>query len=113
MHSHAYIDGDSDTIRYQPLRSGGSLAVYGEVEPRIHHGMTPDALRASGKTRRAAVHGRIVAFMRLSPTCRVTPVWDTFWHEEYASEIEADAAALHWEEKRMQVLKPGFMEAQA
>jgi hypothetical protein len=69
------------------------------------HLTQPDKLRAEGKTRKACVHGKIVQFMRLSPSCKVTPVWDTFWHEEYDSIIEAQKAASTWEQ-RLKILPP-------
>lgn len=107
MHNRAYADHETDLICYQPLRSE-QRAVYSRPE----RGLTPVQMREAGKTRRAAQHGKTVAFMRLSPTCKVTPVWLTVWHEEYASENEAALAATTWE-TRVRIERPGFMTGQA
>ena len=104
MHSRAYVDEPTDTIRYQALDAGNQYVVYCE-KPRA---VSPMQMRATGKTRRAAVHGKTVAFMRLSPTCKVTSVWNTCWHEEYLTEDEALQAAATWED-RVHIHQPGFM----
>ncbi|MDX2094331.1 MAG: hypothetical protein SFW64_00065 [Alphaproteobacteria bacterium] len=108
MHSRAYTDSENDIIHYQPLRSEVAPAIYSRPE----RSMTPAQMREIGKTRRAAVHGRTVAFMRLSPTCKVTPIWNTCWHEEYLTEDEAHQAAAVWE-RRVMIMQPGFSARQA
>lgn len=104
MHGMAYPDDEAP--RYQPLRSHAAMAVY---SARV---ATPEQLRAAGKTRKAAVHGVVVQFMLLSPSCKDIAVWNTFWHEEYHSEAEAQAAAAIWAE-RLHCAKPGVLRGQA
>jgi hypothetical protein len=98
MHSSAYIDEAVGAIRYQELSFGnGAVARSRVLESTAgERALTPAEMRARNMTRKAAVHGRVVQFMRLSPGCRVTPVWDTFWHLEYETEERAEFAAATW-----------------
>lgn len=104
MHSNAYVDEAPVLGRYQPLRSGGGLAVYADA-PACERATTPEKIRATGKTRRAAVHGTVVQFMVLSHNCKATPVWNTFWTQEYPSAAEAEAAAQVWT-TRLHIARP-------
>jgi len=71
--------------------------------------LTPvQQLRAERRTRRATISGLIVRFKRLSPGCKVNPIWMTVWTVRYDSPAEAEVAAHTWEE-RVEIKKPGFM----
>jgi hypothetical protein len=73
MHNRAYKDDGADAVFYQPLRAEKDFAVYSEAQSEGRPTI-PAELRKRGKTREAAVHGRTVAFMRLSSSCKVYPV---------------------------------------
>jgi len=71
--------------------------------------LTPaQLLRAEGRTREAEVTGRVVHFKRLSPMCKVRPVWFWVWTITYVSAEEALEAARIWRD-RVEMKPIGFM----